>query len=86
MKLKSTLLKTEDALEMIITDSFPADLKRILKSQREITNNNWKEMLESGDAYRVVNSILKTFIRDECKRGKISVKILTSFSRSKSVK
>jgi hypothetical protein len=86
MKLKRTLLKTEDALGMMTTDSFPVDLKRILKSQREITNNNWLEMLESGDAVRVVNGILKTFIKDECERGKTSVKILTSFSRSKSIK
>jgi hypothetical protein len=84
MRIKQTLM--ERPVDCLVSDSLAADLKEICKGQRHITNQNWIYALESDGGMVVIENILKPYIADEFTRDLIYAKIVTLFSRSKSLK
>lgn len=83
MKVKQTILKSDEALDCMVTDSLRVDIREVCRCQRDLTNTKWIEMLESYPALALVRRLLKPYIPKEPDRGQLTKAILTSFTRGK---
>ena len=83
IKVKQTILKSDEALECMVTDSLKNDIREVCRCQRNLTNQKWVELLESYPAHALVTRLLKPYVTKELDSRQLAKNILTSFTRGK---